>query len=421
VTRQARLARSLRDKVRVEALDEERVANLERRIVARAAEAGAARESGSRRGLALAGFAAALAASAAIGWKLHNEAPVVAGSDTKLAVTTGAEHSTLALDDATIDSAPNTRLAITQGAHRIVIAMTDGRVELDVAHRDDRVVLVRAGDTEIEDVGTRFTVEYAGANAGGRVAVHVAEGEVKVTRAGKSVRVAAGAGWSTEPEAVATNAMDDHPSSGADVASDGRAPAAAPAPAPVVVADTTIALRDHHAAAPVELARMPSPMRNSSPIATASRTAPASTSTGTGRLAMASDPYVDLKLAIKRQAVEFDPNIDGVGDAAGEIARLKKIAYSPTTLGADASKALYRIAVLLHKPLKHDVEALRTLDVYRRRFAGGNEMHAAAWLRVRIACEHAIDDECRKAAYAYQHDVPVGSATEVAVRITNAQ
>ena len=139
------------------------------------------------------------------------------------------------------------------------------------------------------------------------------------------------------------------------------------------------------------------------------------------QVAVASDPYVDLKLAIKQQRIEFDPNIDGLRDAGSEIARLKKVAYSPTTLGADASQALYRIAVLLHKPLKQNSEALRTLDVYRRRFAGGSEMHAAEWLRVRIACERAIDDECREAAYTYQHEVPVGSAADVAIRITNAQ
>jgi hypothetical protein len=59
--------------------------------------------------------------------------------------------------------------------------------------------------------------------------------------------------------------------------------------------------------------------------------------------------------------------------------------------------------------------------MYRRRFAGGREMHAALWLLVRIHCGKAIDDECRKAAYTYQHEVTSGPATDVAIRITNAQ
>ena len=53
-----------------------------------------------------------------------------------------------------------------------------------------------------------------------------------------------------------------------------------------------------------------------------------------------------------------------------------------------------------------------------RRFFCDN---AAMWLRVRIACDHSIDEACRRAAYSYQHDVPGGAASEVAVRITNAQ
>ena len=82
---------------------------------------------------------------------------------------------------------------------------------------------------------------------------------------------------------------------------------------------------------------------------------------------------------------------------------------------------LYQIAVLLYRPLGQDAEAMHTLDWYFRRFAGGKEMHAAMWLRVRIACEHSIDEACRRAAYSYQHDVPSGPASDVAVRITNAQ
>ena len=39
-----------------------------------------------------------------------------------IAVTTGGEHSTLALDDATIDSGPATKLAITHGDHRMAMA-----------------------------------------------------------------------------------------------------------------------------------------------------------------------------------------------------------------------------------------------------------------------------------------------------------
>ena len=120
--------------------------------------------------------------------------------------------------------------------------------------------------------------------------------------------------------------------------------------------------------------------------------------------------------------LEFAPNIDGHVDAASEIAKLKKVAYSPTTLGPEASQALYQIAVLLYRPLGQDAEALRTLDVYTRRFNGGKELHAAMWLRVRIECSHAFDESCR----ARRLQLPARTArparpASVAIRITNAQ
>jgi hypothetical protein len=137
-------------------------------------------------------------------------------------------------------------------------------------------------------------------------------------------------------------------------------------------------------------------------------------------VAAPADPFVDLRTAIRAVPIERAPAIDGHSDAANEIAKLKKLAYS-TTVGPEASQALYQIAVLLYRPLGQDAEAMRTLDWYFRRFAGGKEMHAAMWLRVRIACDHTLDEGCRRAAYSYQHDVPAGVGSEVAVRITNAQ
>ncbi len=132
------------------------------------------------------------------------------------------------------------------------------------------------------------------------------------------------------------------------------------------------------------------------------------------------DPYVELRTAIRDVPLAFAPNIDGKADAANEIAKLKLVAYSATTLGPEASHALYQIAVLLHRPLGQDAEALRTLDMYRRRFAAGKEMHAALWLRIRIECSHAFSEGCRRAAYSYQHAVTSGEASDVAIRITNA-
>jgi hypothetical protein len=59
--------------------------------------------------------------------------------------------------------------------------------------------------------------------------------------------------------------------------------------------------------------------------------------------------------------------------------------------------------------------------MFQRRFHGGKELRAAMWLRVRIECSHSFDESCRRAAYSYQHDFMSGDASDVAVRITNAQ
>jgi hypothetical protein len=189
------------------------------------------------------------------------------------------------------------------------------------------------------------------------------------------------------------------------------------AAAPIVVATEAPKLpelHEHHAAVPPAAHHVDK--AEPAPVLGESITPPAARPT----VVAPSDPYVDLKQAIRKQPLVDDPHIDGQGDAAAEIARLKKIAYSPT--GSDeASKALYRIALLLHKPLHQDAEALRTVDVYRRRFVASKELGAVLWLRVRIECGRAIDDQCRQAANSYQHAVPNGDLAEVAIRITNAQ
>jgi hypothetical protein len=266
--------------------------------------------------------------------------------------------------------------------------------------------VIRAGDTDIEDIGTRFTVDYDGASA---VDVRVTEGEVKVSRHQQEIRVAAGKAWTTDRGLVAL----------ADLVP----VVATTKPSVPVVASTdtpaqpmpTPAMRDHVAVVPPAHgpAKAVHPrIAQQDPVTAPVRTQPTT---------QAVDPYVELRTAIRKQPIAFDPKIDGKTDAANEIAKLKKVAYSPTTVGPEASQALYQIAVLLHRPLGQDAEALRTLDMYRRRFAGGKEMSAAMWLRLRIECGHSIDEECRRAAYTYQHEVTTGETAEVAIRITNAQ
>ncbi len=125
--------------------------------------AGAAR---SRRLLAFAGVAIAVGAAAGIGWKLHQPvAPVVQPEVAQtFAIEAKGERQSVELGDATIASAPDTRVAVARTSRETIITMTRGTLDLSVVHRADRRFVIRAGDTEIEDVGTVFSVSYDGAS-----------------------------------------------------------------------------------------------------------------------------------------------------------------------------------------------------------------------------------------------------------------
>jgi FecR protein len=375
----------------IEPLDDERLTNIERKLVV--AVSSSRPDPISRRPLV---WITAMVAAAAVlvAFVVRRPAPTSSSSialaepaPEHVSISTEAEHSTLAIDDATITSDPATKFEVARTSGRVVVEITHGRLDLAVQHRAGRVLVIRAGDTEIEDIGTHFSVAYDGTT----VDVRVSEGEVRVTHDHRDTRVTAGNAWTSSRGLVALDdlAPTNPTTATTTVAIVTPPPAPSPPPAPV-----------HRVVVPAHVAVAAAPQ----PVATAP-----------------SDPYVELRTAIRSQPIAFDPKIDGKADAANEIARLKLSAYSPTTVGDDASAALYRIAVLLHRPLGQDAAALGTLELYRRRFTNGKERLAAMWLRVRVACGHTIDEECRSAAYSYQRDVPTGDAADVAIRITNAQ
>ncbi len=383
----------LSSKIPLEPLDEERLTNIERRIVVGVSER--APERVPRRGFAVAATGMlAVAAAALIGWKLHTVPAIepVAITPQHFAVVNG---STISIDGATLGGTAS--YDVTRTPARVEIQMQHGSLELAVMHDPHRSLVIHAGDTEIEDIGTKFRVDFDGAST---IAVRVTEGEVQVTRRGQVARVSAGHAWTTE-DGLVTLAVRDAPKV-----------IAAGDSVPVVSLVPVVPQVPHVLHVPV--VRQP-PVHHVEP------GVPPPVPEHHAPVVAAVDPYVELRTAIRSVPLELAPTIDGHTDAATEIAKLKKIAYSPTTLGPEASAATYQIAVLLYRPLGQDSEALNTLEMYRRRFAGGKEMHAAQWLRVRIECSHTVDEACRRAAYSYQHEVTSGLASDVAIRITNAQ
>jgi hypothetical protein len=119
----------LAHRIPVEPLDEDRVVQIERAVVAGAAGAAArgAAAGRARRTLGRAAFALAIAAAGLVGWMLHRAAP----AETELAVVrveTEAAHQQLDLGDARITSDPGTAFAVTRPGGGVLVAMARGKI-----------------------------------------------------------------------------------------------------------------------------------------------------------------------------------------------------------------------------------------------------------------------------------------------------
>jgi hypothetical protein len=411
----------LAGRVPVEPLDEERLTNIERRVVAGAVDAAIRRQDlgAPRRHAAQAFTALALVAAGVVGWLLHAppRAPAVA-EPAPIRVDTTAQRSVVDIGDARIESDPATVFAVTRPDGAVVVALARGKVELEVDSRGERPpLIVRAGDTDVIVVGTHFTVDYG--DGRGEVDVQVREGVVRVVHQRQETRVAAGQAWRTRAGVRALAAAADRDAGPAPASPAPASPAATPA-APsgtLPVGDTAVAvgplpevLRDRKAAVPdaPALAIAPPPR---------APTPPRRPDAARPRPSRPLDPRADVRAAIRAHPVE--PALDvGPGNAASTIARYYDIAAHRA--GDEASRAFYSIAVVKHR-LGQNADALDVLDAYSRRFRDGKEYSAVLWLRLRILCLDKIEDRCRAAAYTYLHDTPDGPAADIAQRITRTE
>src|SRR5262249_36120755 len=103
-------------------------------------------------------------------------------------------------------------------------------IDLHVEHKPGRLFVVHAGDVEVEDIGTRFSVDYDGKN----VDVRVTEGKVKVRRHGSEVEINASEAWTLELGKTTIVALADKAAAAAKAAPDNP-----PAPAPDNIAKAT--------------------------------------------------------------------------------------------------------------------------------------------------------------------------------------
>lgn len=348
-------------KVPVEPLDDERLTNIERNLVVAVSDMKAPASPFSRRVLAVAAFAFAIALAGFVGWKLHREPTVTAPTPQTFAMKSETDRATLDLGDAQLASAPGTDVNIERVPSKTSIVMATGTLDLVVDHKPGRLFVVHAGDTEIEDVGTKFSVVFDGKS---HVEVRVTEGEVRVRRGGKDFSVTANNAWTTELGTTTIAQLDATATS-------------------VVVAHNDDVVIDP----PVVEPPVVEPARGS----------------GAGSGSAAKRPRKGgIKDAIL--AVPLNP-------MPGSISELTEYLNG----NEDRSRVHYSIAVA-HHLAKNDERALYFLQgpIQQTNSAAHKD---AMWLIVRIRCLKALDDSCRVAAGRYLNNIESGVAAGVAQEI----
>lgn len=385
---------NLRDRIPVEPLSDERMTNIERNVVIAATDAALTAQP-ARRGSTWLGLALIAAAMVAVGitsWRLGaSSTPEVNVVATEMPIHVDTMEGTkLDIGDARISSDPGTTFVVTRPAGGVLVDMARGKVELEVGTRGTRPpLIVRAGETDVVVVGTRFSVDYG--DGTGEVVVIVTEGVVKVMKRDMDspVRVAAGQAWTTKRGPIAIVELPT-----TQVASSGS------------TTTTTIDETD------VEI-EMPGSVHVGSNHTT-------SNGVGGGSGAKPGKKKVvfeDARKALLTAGIQ--PAYDvGIADARKAIDKHHEM-LRDNARGDDASRALYSIAVLQKVGLKDNAAALKTLDQYMSRFAHKNRSeHAdALWLRVRILCEKTLDDGCRRAARIYSEKAPSTFKSGIAERI----
>jgi len=405
---------TLRDHVAVEPLEEERLARIERAIVAGLPARHAA--PAPWRALVPWGVAALAAAAALIAWRIAAR-PAELGAPPPVVVAAAPDGTRVDLGDAVITTGTGATFTVTRPGDGVDVRLARGRIALEVASRKGRAPLVvHADDVAVTVVGTRFAVEWDD-----EVTVEVTEGLVRVARGGETAMVAAGQSWSrpahvavaalvpTPPVAAGASGSDDDAVPAPAAPSGAAASGAAASGAPIDVA----VLRDHSAAAP------PAPDQPTG--AAAAGTAPPRgdrphhpRDARPAGAAAPPEPIADLRKAIRSVAVPAAEDVGAGGDAALDAYR-----RMATEAGATGAAGLYGLARTQAMDPGASADALRNLDRYVERFPRGAELDAVYWLRLRVLCLRRVDDACRSAAHTYLGHAPADtSAARVAERVT---
>ncbi len=380
----------LSDKIPVEALEPERVARIEQRVLASFDGLGEAPAPGSWRAfrwlvpaVAVAGVAVAVFLNVR-GARRPATTPVVVAQHGPTHVVTGDAPTRMVVGRATIVVAARSEVAVnrTPGGG-VSVTVDTGRVDCEVEPRPNRPpFLVHAGQVKVTVVGTIFSVERRPSR---KVIVAVTRGKVRVDHAaGAATYVAAGQSWTASRGIVAS--VVDATSGAAAGAQTPVAPATAPDERTVAI-DTRRKARLHkrtsHAPTPGKRTRHAS-KTGGKPVPTAEK----------------STTDTDPRSALRTAQISMAPllSVSATGTRA-RVAAYRSI--SVTGRGARAAHALYSLAYQQLFRLGDRHGALKTIGFYQRRFARGRHARDVQWLRIRALCDRAIGQSCRSAAHAY--------------------
>ena len=376
----------LKGRIPIEQLDDERLTNIERKLVVAVSDMAPQPERAwwSRRAVAFAGVAMAVALAGVVGWKLHEPkqamltAPIASGEPQEFEMRSSSH------------------VKVTHAVGRVDLAMTKGRLELSVPHVVGRLLVVHAGDTDIEDVGTKFSVDYDGA---GHVEVRVTEGAVNVKRAGKDFAVTASNAWSTatgtttiaQLDSASTNVVAQNDSATTNV---------------VAQNDIEIDSAAHQVETPKAGSVTPSIGSNATSGSNTATGSASGSGAGSGHKHQAGK--TDVKKAILEHPMAGAPQT--LADYQAQL---------PKQTSGDNSRLLYNIAVKLYEA-KRDADALHMIEGATKGRTKDEAYADAIWLQVRITCLHALDDRCRISAQRYVDNFPTGSGAGIADQILKA-
>jgi hypothetical protein len=441
-------------KIAVEALDDERYARIENRVVAafRMQTGDASLRRPWHRRLRVLAPVLALACALALvyvgaRWFSLDERTELAHEQVARIVTEGAGGARYQVGDAELVLGPDTVLEFRRelagaGAGTVHVDLSAGTIDCEVEPAPGRApFIVHAGDVQVTVVGTMFRVER-----GDSVRVSVTRGTVRVDAGDGSHVLGAGESWSGPALILAAaegagergastgdRMIDDTPGQAGATDESGELAMSGPASGlgnrddGRVLPDLPSSGRGHEARAPASVnngqdngqQRGESRPRGSRARSENGRNDATKSKSGKrapGRSELAKDkperghpPAGNTELAALME-LESD-------DAAAALERYREQALGR---GAEAEFALYSQAYLQHLALGQSGAALVTLNHYQRRFARGAHRESALWLRIYILCDRSGDlEKCRAAAHTYLSRFPSGRHRTLAGRIIN--